>query len=143
MTVSSMARPKCALGEGLSENPRGQMRGLPAFMGMLDRLHSSNVSTLQMVVYDSGDGYDPDELWCGLAGSNYSKPLTNIGSEADWHTFIDAAHSRNMTVRDPTTWTTLRKDGPNHLGFVCLSGHQLLERGLLLDRVAGFQAGRG
>jgi len=88
--------PKCALGEGLSE--AGQMRGLPAFMAMLDRLHASNVSTLQMVVYDSGDGYDPDDLWCGLAGSNYSKPLSNIGSEADWHTFIDAAHARNMTV---------------------------------------------
>ena len=51
-----------------------------------------------MVVYDSGDGYDPDDLWCGLAGSNYSKPLTNIGTEADWLTFIDAAHARNMTV---------------------------------------------
>ena len=88
--------PKCALGEGLSE--AGQMRGLPAFMAMLNRLHASNVSTLQMVVYDSGDGYDPDDLWCGLAGSNYSKPLSNIGSEADWHTFIDAAHARNMTV---------------------------------------------
>jgi hypothetical protein len=88
--------PKCALGEGLSE--AGQMWGLPAFMAMLDRLHASNISTLQMVVYDSGDGYDADDLWCGLAGSNYSKPLANIGSEADWHTFIDAAHSRNMTV---------------------------------------------
>lgn len=88
--------PKCALGEGLSE--AGQMRGLPAFMAMLDRLHADNVSTLQMVVYDSGDGYNADDLWCGLAGSNYSRPLTNIGSEVDWHTFIDGAHSRNMTV---------------------------------------------
>eukprot|EP01052_Picozoa_sp_SAG31_P062796 SAG31_NODE_21759_length_541_cov_1.165158_1_plen_160_part_01 len=67
-------------------------------MAMLDRLHANNVSTLQMVVYDSGDGYDADDLWCGLAGSNYSKPLPNIGSESDWHTFIDAAHARSMTV---------------------------------------------
>ena len=88
--------PKCALGEGLGE--AGQMRGLPAFMAMLDRLYASNVSTLQMIVYDSGDGYDPDDLWCGLAGSNYSKPLTNIGTEADWLTFVDAAHTRNITV---------------------------------------------
>jgi len=88
--------PKCALGEGLST--LGQMRGLPAFMRMLDRLQASNVSTLQMVVYDSGDGYDPGNLWCGLAGNNYSKPLTNIGTEADWHTFIDAAHAMNITV---------------------------------------------
>ena len=88
--------PKCALGEGLSK--AGQMRGLPAFMAVLDRLHASKVSTLQLVVYDSGDGYNADDLWCGLAGSNYSRPLTNIGSEADWHTFIDAAHSRNMTI---------------------------------------------
>ena len=42
--------------------------------------------------------YNADDLWCGLAGSNYSKPLTNIGSEADWHTFIDAAHARNIAV---------------------------------------------
>ena len=41
---------------------------------MLDRLHASNVSTLQMVVYDSGDGYNADDLWCGLAASNFSKP---------------------------------------------------------------------
>ena len=47
--------PKCALGEGLSE--AGQMQGLPAFIAMLDRLYASNVSSLQMVVYDSGDGY--------------------------------------------------------------------------------------
>ena len=53
--------PKCALGEGLAE--AGQMRGLPAFLAMLDRLHAGNVSTLQMVVYDSGDGYDADDLW--------------------------------------------------------------------------------
>ena len=88
--------PKCGLGEGLSS--LGQMRGLPAFMAMLDRLHASNVTTLQMVVYDSGEGYVPEDLWCGLAGNNYSKPLANIGTEVDWHTFIDAAHARNMTV---------------------------------------------
>jgi hypothetical protein len=46
--------PKCALGEGLGS--LGQMRGLPAFMAMLDRLHRGRVSTLQMVVYDSGEG---------------------------------------------------------------------------------------
>ena len=88
--------PKCALGDGLSS--MGQMDGLPAFMALLDRLHAANVSTLQMVVYDSGDGYRPEDLWCGLAGSNYSKPLSNIGSEADWLTFVDAAHARNMTI---------------------------------------------
>lgn len=88
--------PKCALGDGMSS--LGQIRGLPAFIAMLDRLHANNVSTLQMVVYDSGDGYRPEDLWCGLAGSNYSKPLSNIGSEEDWLTFIDAAHARNMTV---------------------------------------------
>ena len=66
---------------------------------MLDRLHSSSVTTLQLfTVYDSGDGYDPDDLWCGLAGSNFSAVTPNIGDEADWHTFIDAAHARNMTV---------------------------------------------
>ena len=42
--------------------------------------------------------YDPDHLWCGLAGSNYSRPSPNIGDEADWHTFIDTAHSLNITV---------------------------------------------
>jgi hypothetical protein len=88
--------PKCALGEGLSS--LGQMQGLPAFLALLERLYASNVSALQMVVYDSGEGYDPDDLWCGLAGSNYSRPLSNIGSEADWHTFIDYAHARNITV---------------------------------------------
>ena len=88
--------PKCALGDGLSS--LGEMRGLPAFMALLDRLHASKVTTLQMVVYDSGEGYTPEDLWCGLAGSNYSKPMGNIGSEADWHTFIDAAHAKNMTV---------------------------------------------
>ena len=90
--------PKCALGEGLSSFNGSQMRGLPAFLAMLDRLHASNVTTVQMVVYDSGEGYNPDDLWCGLAGNNYSKPLSNIGSEADWHTFIDHAHDLNMTV---------------------------------------------
>lgn len=58
--------PKCALGEGLAE--AGQMRGLPAFLAMLDRLHAGNVSTLQMVVYDSGDGYDADDLWWSVRG---------------------------------------------------------------------------
>jgi hypothetical protein len=74
------------------------MQGLPAFLALLERLHASNVSTLQMVVYDSGEGCNPENLWCGLAASNYSRPLSNIGSEADWHTFIDAAHACNMTV---------------------------------------------
>ena len=47
--------PKCALGEGLGT--LGQMRGLPAFLAMLNRLHRNNVSTLQLfTVYDSGDG---------------------------------------------------------------------------------------
>ena len=49
--------PKCALGEGLST--LGQMRGLPAFLAMLHRLHRNNVSTLQLfTAYDSGDGYE-------------------------------------------------------------------------------------
>ena len=45
--------PKCALGEGLSS--KGQMRGLPAFLAMLDRLYANNVTILQLfTVYDSG-----------------------------------------------------------------------------------------
>ena len=56
-TVRSVS-PKCALGEGLST--LGQMRGLPSFLAMLNRLHKNNVSTLQLfTVYDSGDGFDP------------------------------------------------------------------------------------
>ena len=74
------------------------MRGLDDFKSTLDRLHAGNISTLQMVVYDSGDGYKPEDLWCGLAGSNWSRPVTNIGSEADWLEFIDYAHSLNISV---------------------------------------------
>ena len=39
--------PKCALGDGLSS--LGELRGLPAFLALLDRLKESHVSTLQMV----------------------------------------------------------------------------------------------
>eukprot|EP00729_Bicosta_minor_P019901 gene19901-10091_t len=46
----------------------------------------------------TGGGYDPSLFFSGLAGSNYTRVTPNIGGEAEWHTFIDAAHARNITV---------------------------------------------
>jgi hypothetical protein len=36
--------PKVALGRGLW--PKGQMKGLPAYLALLDRLHEDRVTTL-------------------------------------------------------------------------------------------------
>ena len=104
-TTSRSFSPECGLGEGSSA--RGQMVGLPAFMDMLEELHAQNISTLQLdTVYDSGPpgAYVLENLWCGLAISNASAPLQNIGSEADWHTIVDQAHAYNMMVTSFANW---------------------------------------
>ena len=92
--------PKVALGRGLW--PKGQMVGLPAYLALLDQLHADGVNTLQLAtVYDCGASnttYDPSFLFSGLAGSNYSKINTNIGGDAEWMTFIEHAHSLNISV---------------------------------------------
>ena len=92
--------PKVALGRGLW--PAGQMKGLPAFLALLDQLHEDGYTTLQLAtVYDCGatsSTYNPSFLFSGLAGSNYSAVNPNIGGEAEWMTFIEHAHSLNITV---------------------------------------------
>lgn len=71
----------------------------------------------------SSRSYNADDLWCGLAGSNYSQPLSNIGSEEDWHTFIDAAHARNITVTSfwnaAYFWTGSLRPSPVLEGMAC------------------------
>jgi hypothetical protein len=89
--------PKVALGRGLY--PKGQMKGLPAYLELLDQLHKDGVTTLQLdTVYDCGSGYDPSRLFSGLAGSNYSAVNPNIGGDEEWKTLIGHAHRLNITV---------------------------------------------
>ena len=89
--------PGCAL--VATSAPPHQLRGLPAFLALIDDLAASNVSTLQLrTAYDPGSGYDPADLFCGLAASNYSAVNPDIGGDAEWRTLIAAAHARNMTV---------------------------------------------
>ena len=98
-TTITAFSPKCALGRGFGPGPTGQLRGLPAYLAMLDTMYANNVTTLQLdPVYDSGSGYDPSFFFSGLAGSNFSAVTPLIGGDAEWQTFISAAHRRNMTV---------------------------------------------
>ena len=54
-----------------------------------------------MAAYDSGCDYDPFNLWCGLGMSDPVAVNHRIGSEADWTSVVDKAHSLNMKVM---TW---------------------------------------
>ena len=80
--------PKC---DGLSYK---------SLLGMISRLAKSNVRVLALnSVYDSGSGYSPGDLWCGLAGSNYSRPDPHgIGTVAEWKHLVKVAHQSGIAI---------------------------------------------
>lgn len=53
--------PKCALGEGLGEV--GQMRGLGAFMAMLDRLYVPTLHSMSLLATDRRFCTEIPSLW--------------------------------------------------------------------------------
>eukprot|EP00450_Noctiluca_scintillans_P040459 CAMPEP_0194479742 /NCGR_PEP_ID=MMETSP0253-20130528/2766_1 /TAXON_ID=2966 /ORGANISM="Noctiluca scintillans" /LENGTH=688 /DNA_ID=CAMNT_0039319017 /DNA_START=65 /DNA_END=2131 /DNA_ORIENTATION=- len=71
-------------------------------LNLVDELSSNGVKVLSIVAaYDSGYDYDPFNLWCGLGMSDPVAVNQRIGSEADWTSIVDKAHSLNMKVM---TW---------------------------------------
>jgi hypothetical protein len=70
---------------------------------LLERMGRAGERALALnAVYDSGDGYPASDLWCGLAGSNFTRPdPTSIGTKVQWLAIVSKAKALGIKL---VTW---------------------------------------
>ena len=81
-------------------SPKCDSLGPADLIPLIERLAQAGERVVALnAVYDSGTGYDASSLWCGLAGSNYTRPdPASIGTTDQWLALVSKAHSLGLKM---------------------------------------------